>query len=414
MTSAARLAERLRRAREECGLTQQQVADTLGLPRSALSKVEGGTRAVSTLELAKLVDLYAFPASYFLAADNDPPPEDVVHVLLRAIPQMARDAEVGDALRFSVMLYREGAFLRRLLGRALEPLVPSYAAPMASTSDALRQGETIALEERRRLGLGDVPISSMAGLVGNQGIWATATNLPDGLSGVFVNHSTIGLGVFLNRRHGEVRQRFACAHEYAHALFDCGRTVTTSRRDNASERSEMRANAFAAAFLLPPGGVAHQLRRIGKGQPSRHAQTFFDAANDAAAGAVVRERPGSQQITYADVAELACHFKVGFEAAVWRLKSLRHTSTVESAALLEQRDIGNRYIRILDETWGGSGQTDAWDSDHHGGLRGQLMCLAIEAFRQEAITRGRLLEIGRKVDIDDGEMLDLAWAARPY
>ncbi|WP_425154877.1 helix-turn-helix domain-containing protein [Candidatus Palauibacter sp.] len=414
MTSTARLAERLRRAREECGLSQQQVADALGLPRSALSKIEGGTRAVSTLELTKLVDLYAFPASYFLAADDDPPPEDVVHVLLRAIPEMARDAEVGDALRFSVMLYREGASLRRLLGRALEPMVPNYAAPVASTSDALRQGETIALEERRRLGLGDVPISSMADLVGNQGIWATATHLPDGLSGVFVNHSTIGLGVFLNRRHGAVRRRFAFAHEYAHALLDRGRTVTTSRRDNASERSEMRANAFAAAFLMPPGGVAYELRRIGKGRPSRHAQTFFDAANDAAAGAVVRERPGSQQITYADVAELACHFKVGFEAAVWRLKSLRHTSTAESAALLEQRDIGNRYIRILDGTRGGSGQTDAWDSDHHGGLRGQLMYLAIEAFRQEAITRGRLLEIGRRVDIDDGEMLDLAWAARPY
>ncbi len=414
MTSAAQLAERLRGAREACGVTQQQAADALGVPRTALSKIESGTRAVSTLELTRLVDLYAFPASYFLAEGDGAPPEGVVQLLLRAIPEMTRDPEVGDALRFGAALYRDGASLRKLLGRRVQPIMPDYSAPMSSTSDAIRQGENIAAEERRRLGLGDVPISSMADLVGNQWIWATATNLPDGLSGVFVNHSTIGLGVFLNRRHGAVRRRFAFAHEYAHALFDRGRTVTTSRRDNASERSEMRANAFAAAFLMPPGGVAHRLRRIGKGRPSRHAQTFFDAANDAAAGAVVRERPGSQQITYADVAELACHFKVGFEAAVWRLKSLRHTSTAESTALLEQWDIGNRYIRILDETWGGSGQTAAWDSDHHGGLRGQLMYLAIEAFRQEAISRGRLLEIGRKVDIDDGEMLDLAWAARPY
>ena len=410
MTTGARLAGRLRRAREECGLSQQQVADALGLPRTALSKIEGGTRNVSTLELTKLIDLYGFPASYFLAADDEPRPEDLVHILLRAIPEMARDSEVGHAVRSSATLYREGASLRRLLGRSGEPSVPNYASPMASASDAVRRGEAIAREERRRLGLGDVPVSNIAGLVGDEGIWATATHLPDGLSGLFLNHSAVGFAIMVNRRHGPVRRRFAYAHEYAHALLDRGRTVVTSRRENASERAETRANAFAAAFLMPPGGVAQQLRRIGKGHPSRQAQTFFDVANDAAAGAVVRERPGSQRVMYTDAAVLARHFKVSFEAAVWRLKSLKHTSAGESAALLEQRDIGNRYIRLLGEPGG----TPAGEADCHRDLRAQIVRLAIEAFRQEAISRGRLLEIGRKLAIDDGELLDLAWAARPY
>ncbi len=424
MTSAARLAERLRRAREECGLSQQKVADALGLPRTALSKIEGGTRAVSTLELTRLVDLYAFPASYFLAEDDDPPAEDVVHVLLRAVPEMKRDPQVGKALRSSVTLYREGASLRRLLGRPVEPAIPNYAAAMASTSDALRQGEAVAAEERRRLGLGDVPISGVAGLVSSQGIWVAATRLPDDLSGVFVNHSTIGFGVLLNGQYRTVRRRFACVHEYAHALFDRARTVTASRGENASERGEMRANAFAAAFLMPPAGVARQLRRIGKGRSSRHAQTIFDVANDTAAGAVVRERPRSQNITYADVAELACHFKVSFEATVWRLESLRHTSTSESAVLLQQSDVGGRLALVLDGTRtadDGVGETsqaapEAGVRHQTGGgvLRGQLVRLAIEAFRQEAISRGRLLEIARKLDIADDDMLDLAWAARPY
>ena len=423
MTSAARLAERLRRAREECGLSQQKVADALGLPRTALSKIEGGTRAVSTLELTKLVDLYAFPTSYFLADDNDPPAEDAVHVLLRAVLEMKRDPEVGQAVRSSVTLYREGASLRRLLGRPVEPAIPNYAAAVASTSDALRQGEAVAEEERRRLGLGDVPISGVAGLVSDQGIWVTATRLPDDLSGMFVNHATIGFGVLLNRRYRTVRRRFACVHEYAHALFDRARTVTASRGENASERREMRANAFAGAFLMPPAGVARQLRRIGKGNPSRQARTVFDVANDTAAGAVVRERPGSQRITYADVAELACHFKVSFEAAVWRLESLRHTSTSDSAALLQQSDLGGRLARVLDGTRTGDdgvGETsrDAAEAGvrHQAGddlLRGQLVRLAIEAFRQEAISRGRLLEIARKLDVSDDDMLDLAWAARP-
>lgn len=423
MTSAARLAKRLRRAREECGISQQKVADALGLPRTAVSKIEGGTRAVSTLELTKLIDLYAFPTSYFLADDDAPPAEDVVHVLLCAVPEMKRDPDVGEAVRLSVMLYREGAALRKLLGLPVEPAIPDYAAAMASTSDALRQGEAVAAEERRRLGLGDVPISRVAGLVSDQGIWVIATHLPDDLSGVFVNHTTIGFGVLLNRRYGTVRRRFACVHEYAHALFDRARTVTASRGENASERREMRANAFAGAFLMPPAGIARQLRRIGKGKPSRHARTIFDVANDTAAGAVVRERPGSQKITYADVAELACHFKVSFEAAVWRLESLRHTSTSDSAALLQQSDLGGRLARVLDGTRTGDagiGETSGEAADaavrHQtdgGVLRGQLVHLAIEAFRQEAISRGRLLEIARKLDIADDDMLDLAWAARP-
>ena len=300
--------------------------------------------------------------------------------------------------------------------------MPSYAARTGSTSDAIRQGEAVAREERRRLGLGDVPIRSVAGLIGDQGIWAAATALPDGLSGLFVNHPDVGFAVLVNRRHGEARRRFSYSHEYAHVLFDRDRTITTSRRDNASGRLETRANAFAAALLMPPGGVAEQLERMGKGRPSRNAQAIFDVANDSAITAEIRTRPGSQQLTYADVAVLARHFGVSFEAAVWRLKSLKHTSASESAALIEQKNIGNRYIRMLDR----SPDAEAWDGDarkgasgrsvgagHDRELRGQLLRLAIEAFRREAISRGRLLEIGRRLDIAGDDMLDVAMAARP-
>lgn len=41
-----------------------------------------------------------------------------------------------------------------------------------------------------------------------------------------------------------------------------------------------------------------------------------------------------------------------------------------------------------------------------------LARLAIEAFRQEEISRGRLLEIGRKLGIEEDDLLELAEAAR--
>jgi len=47
------LARRLRKAREDRGLTQQDAADALGISRTAVTQIEGGSRSVSTLELTR-------------------------------------------------------------------------------------------------------------------------------------------------------------------------------------------------------------------------------------------------------------------------------------------------------------------------------------------------------------------------
>jgi transcriptional regulator with XRE-family HTH domain len=48
---AAQLGSRLRAARDRRGLSQQAVADALGLPSTAITNIETGARAVSTLEI---------------------------------------------------------------------------------------------------------------------------------------------------------------------------------------------------------------------------------------------------------------------------------------------------------------------------------------------------------------------------
>ena len=52
-------------------------------------------------------------------------------------------------------------------------------------------------------------------------------------------------------------------------------------------------------------------------------------------------------------------------------------------------------------------------TEHDRALRSRLVRLAIEAFRREVISQGRLRDLGRKLDIDEDELLELAWAARP-
>ncbi len=59
------LAERLREAREYLGFSQEEVANFLGIARSALSNIENGQRKVAALELKKLAGLYKRTVSYF-------------------------------------------------------------------------------------------------------------------------------------------------------------------------------------------------------------------------------------------------------------------------------------------------------------------------------------------------------------
>jgi transcriptional regulator with XRE-family HTH domain len=58
--------DRLREAREESGLTQDEVADEFGLLQSFVSKVENGDRRIDPVELCRFAELYEKPVAWFL------------------------------------------------------------------------------------------------------------------------------------------------------------------------------------------------------------------------------------------------------------------------------------------------------------------------------------------------------------
>lgn len=104
---AQQLARRLREAREFVNLSQQFVAEQTGIPRSAVSDIERGSRRVESLELKRLAELYRMPVDYFLG--NDPPhdlagsADPTVQALARATGEM--DAEGREqVLRFALFL----------------------------------------------------------------------------------------------------------------------------------------------------------------------------------------------------------------------------------------------------------------------------------------------------------------------
>lgn len=57
---------RLQAARKKTGLSQQEVADALGMSQSQVSKIERGERRIDPIELKKLAKLYGKGISDFV------------------------------------------------------------------------------------------------------------------------------------------------------------------------------------------------------------------------------------------------------------------------------------------------------------------------------------------------------------
>lgn len=406
------LARRLREARQLASVSQQVAADHVGIPRTAITQIEAGNRLVSTLELSKLADLYRRPLSWFLA-EVQPQDDDVLVALHRLAPGLQED----DGIRFQVdrcvSLCREGVNLEMILGREERPSPPVYQEPAPrSVWDAVLQGHKVADQERRRLGLGSAPLPDLAEMMVDQGIWASGANLPSTMSGLFLHHPSIGMAILVNAQHPRARRRFSYAHEYAHALFDRDRVANVTTTDNRAERVEQRANAFASAFLLPTEGVDDELRQLGKGQPSRGDVLVFDAATGGSIEGQARPASNSQTIGFQDVAYIAHRFGVSYEAAVFRLKSLRRISPAESEALRTpaKQDAGRDYLRALELL----DDLEGTDNQKRGSreLRSRIAHLAIEAYRRGEISRGRLLDLSKALDIEGRQLFELAEAAR--
>jgi Zn-dependent peptidase ImmA (M78 family)/transcriptional regulator with XRE-family HTH domain len=387
------LGQRIRAARESCGLTQEQLAEPAKLTRVAIGQIEAGARSVSSLELDRIAhavgrDIKSFFATAFVE-------RDALSALFRSDAELAEQSELHKALQDSLAVGREMTNLERLLGidRA-QLLTASYDLPVPQSKwDAIQQGQKVATEERQRLGLGAAPVGDLCDLLESQGVRTGTVSLPGNISGLTLVDHGIGVFVVVNADHPPVRQRFSWAHEYAHVLVDRDRAGAISRAENRADLLEVRANAFAAEFLMPADGALQFVQSLGKGAASRTQVSIFDG--DAAVQVEQRSAPGSQAIQLYDVALLAHHFGSSRISALYRLKNLR---------LLDEPE----FQRLKTEEDNGAGQTIADflsapettpDESARDDFRRRFLGLALEAYRRDEITRSKLGELATMVDM---------------
>jgi Zn-dependent peptidase ImmA (M78 family)/DNA-binding XRE family transcriptional regulator len=398
------LGRRLKEARINCGLSQGQAAEAIGIQRTAMVNIEAGNRTISTLELAGLADRYNRAiADFFVQEEAAPAAEDALLALHRLPVSYRENAEVKKEVERCVSICREGVKLENFLGLSRRVRVPTYELPpLKRPSEAIEQGLHIANEERKRLGLGYGAIADMADLISSQGIWACGTKLPDEMSGLFLRDASIGMFILVNFDHVRARKRFSYAHEYSHALLDRNVSAIVSTSDNSKDLIERRANAFASAFLMPEAGVEWFLGRLEKGGPSRRFHQSYDEIAGEEVVTESRTLPGIQQITYQDVAALAHYFGVSYHAAVYRLSDLRIVTFPERETLIEKAESGRRYLEVLHKDSGSRKDAE---------LVSQVAHLGIEAFRRGEISRSKLKELSNLLDIPAKDLLDLGDAA---
>lgn len=102
------MAARLKEAREYLGLSQEDVATAVNIPRPAISRIESGQRNVEALELEQLARLYTRPVQYFLSGEK--PKEELeskVAFAARALKGLS-DKDLDEVARFASFLRASG------------------------------------------------------------------------------------------------------------------------------------------------------------------------------------------------------------------------------------------------------------------------------------------------------------------
>jgi Zn-dependent peptidase ImmA (M78 family)/DNA-binding XRE family transcriptional regulator len=289
------LGTRLQDARRARGLTQQAVAEHLGVARTTVVAIEKGERRVLPEELIRLAALYGRPVSEFVAKQV---------VVEGFVPQFraawrhlfAEDAELEKSASELQRLAEDYVELEKLCDM---PLVRAYPPPYdVSGASAEQIAEEIAAAERNRMGIGDGPLSNLRERLENDvGLRIFYFPMASKIAGLFAYNEVLGGCIGINSGHPRDRRHWSLAHECGHFLTGRYQSEITflSEKKRSSARERI-ADSFAKHFLMPSSGLNRRFTEM--------------------------HRASERGITLAHACTLADLYRVSVQALVLRLEEL--------------------------------------------------------------------------------------------
>jgi Zn-dependent peptidase ImmA (M78 family)/transcriptional regulator with XRE-family HTH domain len=229
--------ERVAEARAESGLTQAQLATTVGITRSALAKIETGARRVTAVELVAIARELRRRVEWFV----DPGTPSIVsyRASKSVIATQTIDTELDRIVRDVEFVASE---VPELIGqqpaRQDTPMTMSAADDLAATARTLLELEPHA------------PAHNLSRLVVRIGLLPFALPLGQGADAGTALLRTGGISV-INGDLRVGRRRLALAHELGHYLIADPYTTDWRIAWTDADALETRLDRFARALLLP-------------------------------------------------------------------------------------------------------------------------------------------------------------------
>ena len=286
------IGERLKRARESLGLTQEAVAAKLEIGRPRYSDIENGKRDVPLKDLYRFAEFYGRPIDYFiketLLTDSG------FKVLFR---KTEGDEEVARVVTEFENLCEKMCELENISGVTVRP--PVNQDYQFERNREWYWGKHYADIERKQLDLGQAPLRNLSQILEEKrGLKIFYLPVPPerGVYGMFTYDQKMGGCVLINSNPNLGNQLFSLAHEYAHFVFHKEKLGIISREQERNSTDEKVANSFASNFLIPE-------------------DTLRDLFN-------MRIKEVSD-IKAEDIVYLADYFGVSFTAMVYRLNNLK-------------------------------------------------------------------------------------------
>jgi Zn-dependent peptidase ImmA (M78 family) len=260
--SAQEIGRRLRLARENVDIRQDDAAQVIGVSRPTLVSIEKGTRRVRIQELQSLAHHYGVSVNALLR-------REAVHTDL--IPRFRRlreaeDTQTVEAVRLLNDLVKAEVELENILGIEKRKNYPPERG--INVGDVSVLAEQHAQELRNWLGLGSGTITDIFTLIElDLGIRLYQRRLSAGskVSGVFTYDTSVGACILLNANHPLERRIQSAAHELGH--FTGTRQVPEVLEENELflAREEKYANAFGREFLTPRKSFEESFRQLTAG-----------------------------------------------------------------------------------------------------------------------------------------------------
>lgn len=249
---ARELGERVRLARRRKGLTQDDLAQSVGLDRTAINKLETGVRKISALELSDIARVLGVRMSSFF---EDETPAVIAH----------RSSEGLDTAQSSIdallqEIASEVEFVQGLGTLEVEAPAKHRSAPR-SADDA----EQMAQHARGLLKAAPgEPLKDISRRVEALGLLVFARELGPDTADAGTVALRRGAVALVNSSMKVGRRRLAVAHELAHHLVGDPYKVDW-RLESDDLAVESRFDRFARALLLP----ADRLGELWAGEENR-------------------------------------------------------------------------------------------------------------------------------------------------